>query len=61
MIPNPDMHPTIDVAQAAPLLGVSTWAAYESIKRGDFPVEVLRLGRKIRIPTRPLLDRLGLS
>jgi hypothetical protein len=59
-IPDPRTHPTLNVAEAAPLIGCSSWAVYEAIKRGDFPVEVLRVGRKIRVPTRPLLDRLGL-
>jgi hypothetical protein len=59
-LPDPRSRPTLDVAEAAPLIGISTWAAYEAIKRGDFPVEILRIGRKIRVPTRPLLDRLGL-
>jgi predicted DNA-binding transcriptional regulator AlpA len=59
-IPNPSTHPTLDVPSAAALLGCSPWTAYELIKRGEFPVSVLALGRKIRVPTAPLLDLLGL-
>lgn len=43
------------------LLGVSRDAAYESIAAGTFPVPVLRVGRRIRVPLRPLLDVLGLT
>lgn len=52
--------PTLTVPEAADMLGISAWQAYELIKRDEFPAPVLRLGRAIRIPRRPLLDILGL-
>ena len=53
------LPPTIDVPRACELLSISTWMGYELVKRGEFPVRVLRLGRAIRIPTQPLLELLG--
>ncbi len=29
------------------LLGVSTWAGYESVRRGDCPIEPIRVGRRL--------------
>jgi len=53
--------PTLNVVEAAELLRVGRTAAYELIRTGGFPVEVLRLGpRIIRIPTARLLDLLGI-
>jgi hypothetical protein len=60
-LPDPTQQPTVGVDEAAALLSCSTWAAYEAIRRGDFPVPVLKVGRKIRIPTMPLLRQLGLA
>lgn len=61
VIPNAQTNPTLGVNEVAPLFHCSTWALYEAIKRDDFPVPVLRIGRKIRIPTQPLLELLGLA
>ena len=52
---------TTDVPTAARALGLGTNLAYESIARGDFPCRVLRLGRKLRVPTAGLLDVLGIA
>lgn len=56
-----DLPLVLRVPEAADLIGCSAWAIYEAIKRGDFIVEPLRVGRAIRIPTRPLLERLGMG
>ncbi len=45
---------TVTVPEAARALGVSSWLAYELIKRGEFPVKTLRLGSRHRVPTEPL-------
>jgi predicted site-specific integrase-resolvase len=60
LLPDP-MPLTIPVAVAAEWVGCSTSAAYEAIRSGDFPVPVLRVGRKIVVPTRPLLEALGIE
>ena len=56
-----DMPAALEMAAACELLGISSWTGYELVKRDDFPVPVLHLGRAIRIPTRPLLDLLGID
>jgi excisionase family DNA binding protein len=60
-LPDPEQQPTISAEEAFPLLGIGRSAGYELIRAGSFPVPVLRLGRKIRIPTAKLLAVLGLD
>jgi excisionase family DNA binding protein len=54
-----ELPPTISVQQAAKLLGLSRSAAYRAVAAGQLPV--LRLGRRIYIPTARLLAMLGVS
>lgn len=49
------LGPTTNVRTAASILGIGERLAYESVRRGDFPTRVLRLGTRILIPTRDLL------
>ncbi|MGH8935556.1 MAG: helix-turn-helix domain-containing protein [Acidimicrobiia bacterium] len=56
-----DQAATLSVESAARLLGVSRNAAYESISRGEFPVPILRCGRRILVPKLPLFEALGLN
>ena len=56
---DPDDRPTLTVPEAAEILGCSASALYEAIRAGDSPVRALHIGRKIVIPTRPLLEQLG--
>jgi excisionase family DNA binding protein len=53
----PDLPPTISVEEAAELLGISRSAAYRAAKTGQ--LRTLRMGRKLRVPTAPLLRMLG--
>jgi len=55
------LPPVLDVATAGRLLGLGRSAAYDLILAGEWPTPVLRLGRRLRIPTAPLLALLGLS
>lgn len=48
---------TLTVREVAERLGVSPWAVYEAVRRGDFPVPPIRVGRKIVFP-RTQVDRL---
>ncbi|MDP9235002.1 MAG: helix-turn-helix domain-containing protein [Actinomycetota bacterium] len=48
---------TITVAEAAEILGVNKLSLYESIRRDEAPVPVIRIGRRIVIP-KAALDRL---
>ena len=45
---------TVTVPEAAALVGISKWAYYDGIKRGDLPGR--RVGRRLVVP-RNLLDR----
>jgi excisionase family DNA binding protein len=53
-----DFPPTISVEHAAKVLGVSRSAAYRAVAAGQLPS--LRLGRRLYVPTAPLLAMLGL-
>ena len=52
-----DLPLTLDVKQAARLLGIGQNGAYEAIRRGDIPA--LRIGRRLVVPTQALLGLLG--
>lgn len=51
----------LDVPTAACVLGVGRSAAYTMVKSGTWPTPVLRLGRRIRIPSAPLLSLLAVG
>lgn len=55
-----DLPPTISVPEAADLLGVSSWTLYKAIREDASPIKILRIGRKIVVPTAPLLEQLGI-
>ena len=55
------LPPVLDVPTAGRLLGLGRSAAYELVLAGRWPTPVLRLGRRLRIPTAPLLALLGLD
>ncbi len=50
---------TTDVATAGAILGIGRSKAYQLAKRGDFPVTILRIGRRYLVPTNALLAVLG--
>jgi excisionase family DNA binding protein len=50
---------TLTVEKAGELLGISRRSAYRAAARGDLPT--LRLGRRLLVPTAPLLALLGVS
>lgn len=53
------LSPTVDIVTAAQILGVGRTVAYELVREGAWPTPVLHVGRKIRVPTAPLLVLLG--
>jgi excisionase family DNA binding protein len=53
-----ELPPTISVEHAAKLLGVSRSAAYRAAASGQLPT--LAFGRRLLVPTAPLLRMLGL-
>jgi excisionase family DNA binding protein len=54
-----ELPPTVTVEHAAKLLGMSRSAAYRAAARGELPT--IAFGRRRLIPTRRLLELLGLS
>jgi hypothetical protein len=59
--PTPALPAVIDVETAGRLLGLGRSAAYQLVKDGAWPTPVLRLGRRWRVLTAPLLALLGLD
>jgi hypothetical protein len=57
--PTPALPAVIDVETAGRLLGLGRSAAYQLVKDGAWPTPVLRLGRRWRVLTAPLLALLG--
>jgi hypothetical protein len=53
--------PTVDVPTAGRVFGLNRSAAYDAIARGDWPTPHIRIGRKIVVPTAPVLELLGLA
>jgi|SRR3954468_1589439 len=46
----------LDVPQAARLLGIGRTLAYELVRTDQWPTPVIRVGRLIKIPSRPLIE-----
>ena len=53
--------PTVSIPVAAALLGISRNSAYEAARTGNFPSPVLKINGRYVVPTKPLLDALGLD
>jgi hypothetical protein len=51
MLPNPDDRPVVSAEEAFRELGIDRTTGYRAIREGSFPVEVIRIGRTIRVPT----------
>jgi hypothetical protein len=51
----------VGLVTAARALGIGRTRAFELVRRGEFPVPVLRVGRTYRVPTVALLRLLGLA
>ena len=50
-----------DVPTASSVLGIGRTTGYELVGRGEFPIEVLHLGRRLIVPVAPLLELLGVE
>jgi hypothetical protein len=50
---------TTNVEIAGQVLGIGRTKAYELAQAGQFPVKVLRVGRRYLVPTPALLELLG--
>ncbi|MET7395958.1 DNA-binding protein [Dactylosporangium sp. NPDC005572] len=51
----------VGLVTAAHAMGIGRTRAFELVRRGDFPVPVLRVGVTYRVPTAGLLRLLGLA
>lgn len=56
-----DAGPTVPPAVVAEVYGVTKAHIHNLINRGEFPLPVIRLGGRVRIPTVDLLRSLGLD
>lgn len=56
-----DLPVVVDLVTAGRVLGMGRTTAYEAARRGEFPVPVLRVGRRYRVVTAHLRDLLGLT
>jgi len=52
---------TTDVETAAAILGIGRTKAYELAKANEFPVRLLRIGRRYLVPVPAILNLLGVS
>jgi predicted DNA-binding transcriptional regulator AlpA len=61
MLPDPTQRPVVSAEEAFKELGVDRTTGYRAIRDGSFPVEVIRIGRAIRVPTSALRQLLQLD
>jgi len=54
-----ELPPVLDVPTAAKVLGIGRSLAYDLVRRGEWPTQVLHIGKLIKIPTEPLVRLLG--
>lgn len=52
---------TTDLETAAAIIGIGRTLAYDLARDGEFPVRLLRLGRRVVVPISDLLTYLGAS
>jgi hypothetical protein len=55
------LPPSVDLATAGRAFGVGRTKAYELARAGQFPVKVVPVGLKFRVPKRAILDALGID
>lgn len=53
------MSATMNIEEAAELLGIGRGLAYASARNGSFPVALVRIGRRLLVPRAPLLRLLN--
>lgn len=51
----------VDLTTAGRAFGVGRTKAFELARAGEFPVKVLRVGRKFRVPKAAILEALGVT
>lgn len=53
--------PTVSFGVACVALGIGLTAGREALRRGDYPVRVVRVGRCLRVPSADLARLLGVG
>jgi predicted DNA-binding transcriptional regulator AlpA len=61
MLPDPTQRPVLSAEEAFKELGIDRTTGYRAIRDGSFPVEIIRIGRAIRVPTSALRRLLHLD
>ena len=56
-----DLPAVLEAGPVAGLVGVSKWALYDAVKRGDFPIQPIRVGRRLKFRTTEVLTLIGVS
>jgi hypothetical protein len=51
MLPDPEREPTMPLADVCRAFGISHNHGCQLVREGRFPVPVLKLGRRLRVPT----------
>lgn len=51
MLPEPEDRPVLSAEEAFRELGIDRTTGYRAIRDGSFPIDVIRVGRAIRVPT----------
>ena len=54
-------HPTLSIEEAADWIGISRTLAYELARADELPCPVIRAGRRLAVPARPLMRVLGVE
>jgi hypothetical protein len=52
---------TVDVETAGAILGIGRSKSYELAKANEFPVRIIRIGRRYLVPTAAILELLGIG
>ncbi len=55
------LPPTLTAEEAGAFWSLSAWSVYEATKRGDVPVEPIRIGRSLRWATAAVLRSIGID
>jgi Helix-turn-helix domain len=50
-----------NIETAAQIFGLSRTVAYDLLRRGEFPVPTFKVGRRIVVPTAPILRLFGVD
>jgi len=51
MLPEPEDRPVLSAEEAFRELGIDRTTGYRAIRDGSFPIDVIHIGRAIRVPT----------